>query len=68
MTRTLKIAQLLYGYLVALNKINTLVIYRNVDLIQCLKGSVRFNLLNSFGVLKIFSVITSFESIVEAAK
>ncbi|CDT79408.1 hypothetical protein VCR31J2_1310745 [Vibrio coralliirubri] len=42
MTGTLKIAQLLYGYLVALNKINTFVIYSNVDLIQHLKGLVCF--------------------------
>ncbi|PMH07562.1 hypothetical protein BCU75_17540 [Vibrio splendidus] len=37
MIRTLKIAQLLYGYLVALNKINTFVIYHQVGLIQGLK-------------------------------
>ncbi len=50
----------------ALNKINTLVIYRNVVLIQCLKGSVRFCRLISFGSLKSFSALTGFESIVEA--
>ncbi|CDU04421.1 hypothetical protein VCR3J2_80260 [Vibrio coralliirubri] len=48
MTGTLKIAQLLYGYLVALNKINTFVIYSNIDLIQHLKGLVCFYVLIRF--------------------
>jgi len=41
-TRTRKIAWILHGYLVALNKINTLVIYRNLDSIQRPKGFTDF--------------------------